>query len=151
MSRSRSGYTLTEMLAVLVIFGVVTSLSIPRMHGVSTRSSVRSARLQTAVYLTQARAAALQRGREARFIRSGNLLKVTIDSSGTQVLLVPSHNLLSERNVSLSASRDTIRFDPRGFAIGTSAIEKFIVVRDGMRDSVCVTKMGKVIQRGCSI
>jgi prepilin-type N-terminal cleavage/methylation domain-containing protein len=151
MSRSRFGYTLTEMLAVLVIFGVVTSLSIPRMHGISSRAGVSSARLQTAIYQTQAREAALQRGREARFVRTGNILKVTIDSAGTQVLLVPAHNLQSEHKVTVTSSRDTIKFDPRGFAIGTNAIEKFVTVRDGLRDSVCVTKMGKVIQRGCAL
>jgi prepilin-type N-terminal cleavage/methylation domain-containing protein len=149
--KSRAGYTLTEMLAVLVIFGVVTSLSIPRMHGMTSRASVSSARLQTAIYLAQARAAALQRGKEARFVRTGNVLKVTIDSSGTQVLHVPAHNLLNEHMVTVTASRDTIKFDPRGFAVGSNAIEKFITVRDGIRDSVCVTKFGKIIQRGCAL
>ena len=86
MLRNRSGYTLTEMILVLIIFGVVTSLSIPRLHAAQSSAGLRSARQQTAVYLAQAHALAVQRGKEARFVRNGNSVTVTVDSSGTQVV-----------------------------------------------------------------
>jgi Tfp pilus assembly protein FimT len=141
------------MIVVMVIFGVVTGLSMPRLHSVTSSAGLRSARVQTASYLLQARALAVQRGREARFIRTGDQVKVTVDSSGTQVVYARPHDLKSEHGVSVSVPatiNDTIRFDPRGFAINAAATQRLVLSRDGMKDSVCVTKLGKVM-RGCSL
>ena len=152
MFRNRSGYTITEMIVVLVIFAVVTSLSIPRLHAATSSAGLRSARTQTAIYLAQAHALAVQRGREARFVRTGNSVLVTVDSSGTQVEYGRPHDLLREHGVTVpTTSRDTITFDARGFAIGAGTTEKVVLTRDGMRDSVCVSKLGKIITRGCSL
>jgi prepilin-type N-terminal cleavage/methylation domain-containing protein len=151
MSMNRSGYTLAEMIVVMVIFGVVTGLSIPRLQGLVSSSGLRSAQMQTASYLAQARAVAVQRGREARFIRDGNSIYVTVDSAGTQVTYARAHDLQREHGVTVSTTTNQIAFDPRGFAIGTSSMEKVRLTRSGLTDSVCVTKLGKVIYRGCAL
>jgi prepilin-type N-terminal cleavage/methylation domain-containing protein len=152
MFRNRSGYTIMEMIVVLVIFGLVTGLSMPRLHAASSSAGLRSARLQTAVYLAQAHSLAIQRGREAWFLRSGNTIKVTVDSAGTQIIYGRVHDLSREHSVTIpSTSHDTIRFDARGYAIGAGSIEKVLLTRDGLSDSVCVSKLGKVINRGCSL
>jgi prepilin-type N-terminal cleavage/methylation domain-containing protein len=152
MLRNRSGYTIAEMIVVLVIVGVVTTLSIPRLHAASSSAGLRSARQQTAIYLAQAHALAIQRGKEAWFNRSGNTITVTVDSSGTQIVYGRAHNLLLEHRVTVAeASHDLIKFDSRGYAIGASTVEKVVLTRDGMRDSVCVSKLGKIITRGCSL
>jgi prepilin-type N-terminal cleavage/methylation domain-containing protein len=153
MSGIRPGYTLTEMVTVMVIFGVATGLGMPRLQGVTSSAGLRSARTQTMMYVAQARSLALQRGREARFVRSGDVIKVTVDSSGTQVVYSRPHDLKREHGVSIlsATTRDTIAFDPRGFAVGTGSVESIRLTRGGMRDSVCVTKFGKVIMRGCSL
>lgn len=152
MLRNRSGYTITEMIIVLVIFAVVTSLSIPHLHSATSSAGLRSARQQTAIYLAQAHALAIQRGKEAWFNRSGNIISVTVDSSGTQVVYGRAHDLSREHGVTIpSTSHDIIKFDSRGYPIAASSIEKVVLTRDGNRDSVCVSKLGKVITRGCSI
>ena len=152
MFRNRSGYTLVEMVVVLIIFGVVTGLSIPRLHAAQSSAGLRSARTQTAIYLAQAHALAIQRGREARFVRSGNSVSVTVDSSGTQVVYGRPHDLSREHGVAIpTTTQDTIKFDARGFATNITSTAKFVITRDGMRDSVCVAKIGKIITRGCSL
>ena len=79
-------------------------------------------------------------------------MTVTVDSSGTQVVYSRTHDLQREHGVAIpTASLDTIKFDSRGFAIGAGTVEKVVLTRDGMRDSVCVSKFGKVITRGCSL
>ena len=93
MLRNRFGYTLAEMIVVLIIFGVVVGLSIPRLHGAQSSAGLRSARQQTAIYLAQAHALAVQRGREAWFVRNGNSVSVSVDSSGTQVVYARAHDL----------------------------------------------------------
>jgi prepilin-type N-terminal cleavage/methylation domain-containing protein len=152
MLRNRSGYTLVEMVVVLIIFGVVTALSIPRLHGAQSSAGLRSARTVTAIYLAQAHALAVQRGRQARFVRSGNVVSVTVDSSGTQVVYGRPHDLSREDGVSIpTTTQDTIMFDARGFATNITTTAKVVLTRDGLRDSVCVAKIGKIITRGCSL
>lgn len=154
MSKARAGYTFIEMMTVMVIFGVVTGLSIPRLQGATAAAGMRSARLQVSSYLAQARALSLQRGRETRFIRTGNAIRVVVDSSGTYVTYARSHDLYGEHRTSLSSSgitADTIRFDARGFSVGASGLRKIYLTRAGQSDSVCVTKLGKVIQSGCAL
>jgi len=152
MFTSRSGHTLSELVVTVGIVGLVTALSIPRLHAASSSTAVRSARARTASYLMQARALGLQRGREARFVRSGDTIAVTVDSSGTQVIFARPHSLRSELGVAiLSATHDTIAFDSRGYAVAASSIEAIRFSRDDVRDSVCITKLGKVIERGCAL
>ena len=152
MLRNRSGYTIIEMIVVLVIFAVVTGLSIPHLHAATSSAGLRSARTQTAIYLAQAHALAVQRGREAWFVRSGNVVSVSVDSSGTQVVYGRPHDLSREHGVVIpTTTHDVIKFDPRGFAIGAGTVETVVLTRDGMRDSVCMSKLGKIITRGCSI
>lgn len=152
MLRNRTGYTIMEMIVVLIIFGVVTGLSIPRLHAAQSSAGLRSARTQTAIYLAQAHALAIQRGREARFNRSGNIVSVTVDSSGTQVVYGRPHDLTEEHGVAIPATtQDMISFDARGFATNITTVAKVVLTRDGMRDSVCVSKIGKIITRGCSL
>jgi hypothetical protein len=75
-----------------------------------------------------------------------------VDSSGTQIVYGRPHDLSEEHGVTIpSTSHDIIKFDARGYAIGASSIEKVVLTRDGFKDSVCVSKLGKVINRGCSL
>jgi hypothetical protein len=63
-----------------------------------------------------------------------------------------AHDLTEEHGVAIPATtQDTIKFDSRGMATNTGTISKFVLTRDGMRDSVCVSKLGKIITRGCSL
>jgi hypothetical protein len=79
-------------------------------------------------------------------------VKVTVDSSGTQVIYGRVHDLSREHGVTIPrTSHDIIKFDARGYAISASSIESVVLTRDGLIDSVCVSKLGKVINRGCSI
>jgi prepilin-type N-terminal cleavage/methylation domain-containing protein len=151
MPHGRKGYTLVEMMTVVVILGTVTILTTPRLRLMRAQAAFSSARTETASYLSQARAVALQRGREARFVTAGNNITVTVDSSGTQVVFARPRNLQLAYGVSLTATRAEIAFDPRGIAIGNASMERVRIVRDSLIDSVCVTKLGKVIARGCSL
>ena len=101
--------------------------------------------------LIVARASAIQNGSEARFIRSGNVVRVTVDSSGTSVTLI-SRDLYREHGVTFTtggAARDTVRFDPRGVAIGLTGAAIFKFTNATVKDSICVTKLGKVSRTGC--
>lgn len=153
MRAHRSGFTLLELLIVIIVMGMLGMFAYPRLRGSTTGIQVRSARQQTQEMLVVARAAAVQNGSEARFIRAGNVVRVTVDSSGTFVTLT-TRDLYTEHGVSVevggAAPRDTVRFDSRGLAIGLTGASTIRFTKSTTRDSVCVSKMGKVARTGCT-
>jgi len=140
--RSRQGFTFTEILVVFVVFGVVTSLTFPRLRESTLRSSVSGAKVDVATYLSVARAAAIRRGKTTQFHASGNAIWVTADSNGTQVTIARKFLLDSNSNVVVTASRDPISYDARGFASGLAGSATWVVTRGGKADSVCITRLG---------
>jgi prepilin-type N-terminal cleavage/methylation domain-containing protein len=153
MRRNESGFTLVELLLVVTIMGLMGMFAYPRMRGTTTSLSVRNARQQVQTMLVVARAASVQNGSEARFIRNGNVARVVVDSSGTFVTLI-SRNLYTEQGVTLTAGgaapRDTIRFDSRGMGVGLTGTATFKFTNSTAKDSICVSKYGKVARTGCS-
>lgn len=150
--RSRGGFTLLDLVLSITVMGLVGAIAFPRMRGPITSLQVRAARQSMSQMIVVARAAAIQSGTEARFVRSGNATRVVVDSSGVFMTLT-AKDLATEYGVALSVStggRDTLRFDPRGVAIGLNGAQWFRFTRDATVDSVCVSRFGKVMLKGCS-
>ena len=152
MRASRSGFTLIEMLIVVSLMGLMGMFALPRLRGSTNSMSVRSARQQTAEMLIVARASAVRSGADSRFIRSGNVVRVVVDSSGTLVTIA-ARDLYTSLGVTLAvggtAPRDTFRFSPRGQAIGLTGPATLRFTSGSSHDSVCVSKLGKVARAGC--
>ena len=151
MRARRTGFTLVELLIVMTIMGIMGMYAYPKLRSATTSYSTRNARQQVTSMIIVARAAAVQNGSEARFIRSGNVARVVVDSSGTFVTLA-SRDLNREHGVTFTTSgtaRDTIRFDPRGVAIGLTGAAIFKFTNSTVKDSICVSKLGKVARTGC--
>lgn len=152
MRARRIGFTLVELLIVMTLMGIMGMYAYPKLRGTTTSWSTRSARQQVTSMLIVARAAAVQNGSEARFIRSGNVARVTVDSNGTYVTLA-SRDLYRDHGVTFTTggtARDTVRFDPRGVAIGLTGSPIFKFTNATVKDSICVSKLGKVARSGCS-
>ena len=148
----RPGFTLVEMLLVMILLGLISAIAYPRLKGPVAGLSVRSALQQTSEMLIVARTAAVQSGAETRFIRNGNVLRTVMDSSGTWITL-GARDLYTLHGVTLTVSgtlpKDTIRFDARGIAIGLTASQTIKFTNSTAIDSVCVTRVGKVTRGGC--
>ncbi|HEX8849794.1 MAG TPA: GspH/FimT family pseudopilin [Gemmatimonadaceae bacterium] len=148
----RTGFTLVEMLLVVVFLGLMGAIAYPRLKGPAAGLSVRAALQQTSEMLVVARTAAVQSGSETRFIRNGNVLRTVMDSSGTWITLT-ARDLYALHGVTLTMSgtlpKDTIRFDARGVAIGLTASQTIRFTNSNAVDSVCVTRVGKVTRGGC--
>lgn len=145
-----AGFTAIELLIVLVVLGVLLTMTARAVRGAWVASSRRSATRDVAAYLFRTRAIAIQQSRAAWLVRSGNVLKILVDSSGTPVQLGTQLNFATRYGAILGASpKDTVPFDPRGFAVNVIQAPKIIVALGGRTDTVCVTGLGKITTRSC--
>jgi type IV fimbrial biogenesis protein FimT len=154
VERSRRGYTLTEMLIVVSIVGLLTLVSIPKFKGLVERNKLSAAREELAAAIATARAAAVQKGRTATLFLSGNKMWVTVvtSSSGTTTTVVPVKSFGTLYNVSVTATDPSITFDMRGFASPRlPSTGKFVITGASKKDSVCVTTAGQIMPRSCSL
>ncbi len=154
-SRSRSrqaqaGLTFVELIIVFVVLGLLLSITVRAVRGSWVASSRRSASRDVTAYLYRTRGIAIQQSRAAWLVRSGNILKIMVDSSGTPVQLGSQIDFSQRYGATLGASpKDTVVFDPRGFAPSAAQAPKIIVALGGRTDTVCVTGLGKITTRSC--
>jgi prepilin-type N-terminal cleavage/methylation domain-containing protein len=152
MKRSAVGFTIIEILIVIAIIGIAAAMAFPKLSGRVTTLNVRSAKQEVAAYLARARAAAIQNGRAAQFVRNGNVIEVQVDSD-TGAVLLGAKDLFDAHGVSVSAWANpaVIRFDPRGIADALGGTRAIVLSKAGVSDSVCVLGFGKVSTEGCSL
>jgi len=160
--RPRRGFTMIELMVVFSILGIITLVAIPRIKNFRAGSNMRSAKAQVASSIATARAAAIQKGRFARFIVRGNRLtvEVTADTShtagvvATGNMIILSNIPLDDRygvNMTIRAAADSlIRFDARGFGFtGSTGRATYVLTGSGVTDSVCVSPVGLIMKTGC--
>ncbi len=139
-----------ELLIVFVVMGIMLSFMVKAVRGSWVAASRRSGSRDVVSYLFRGRAIAIQQSRAAWLVRSGDVLKIMVDSSGTPVQLGSQIDFFQRYGAHLTATpKDTIQFDPRGFAVGVTTVPKFLLALGGLTDTVCVTTLGKITTRSC--
>jgi prepilin-type N-terminal cleavage/methylation domain-containing protein len=144
---NRRGFTLIEVVIVIVIIGVMAVFFFPRLGATLQKQNVRSARNAITTLHAKARAIAIQRGREVRFVLDANRIYLASRHPVTGVVdTVDSPQNLSDRyGVSISSTRDTLRIDPRG--VGMASSNTVIVVsRAGFADTITISSIGSVLR-----
>jgi prepilin-type N-terminal cleavage/methylation domain-containing protein len=150
----RNGFTLLEIMIVVVIFGLMTVAVYPRVGLVLAKNDVRSARTTLANKFVTARAVAMQCSRTASVTFNGNYVAVTAGPrtfpvAGSTVDTIGGvQNFNTLYGVTITADVATVSYDPRGFAGGPTGLGstplKFVVSRSGTRDSVSLDYLGRV-------
>src|ERR1044071_8494526 len=107
-SRAELGFTVVELLMVIVVMGFLTSIAYPRWTSVRASTNLRAARVQFPASLAIARAAAVRFGRPAQLKRTGNTIQVRADTGGTGVFVALTSPIAldSQFSVTLNASVD---------------------------------------------
>ena len=149
---SRRGYTMSETVIVMTIMGLVAALTWPKLHSKFGSNARHSARREALAYLYRAQATAVQQSRRSWLVRSGNTIKVLVDSSGTKMQRGATLDLKKAFGATLTATpADTIAFDPRGFAILGGTTPKLIMTTASSTgaDTVCVTGLSRIAIRSC--
>jgi prepilin-type N-terminal cleavage/methylation domain-containing protein len=139
----RRGFTLPEILIVIVMISVLALVAVPRFAVANGRRHMQSARMRVAAAFATARAAAIQRGDTANVVIASN--RVTVTSGNANLMSpVPLDTLYSVRVGGISDPY-TVTFSARGFASSGNTPAKIQLRRPGVPDdSVVVTKPGMV-------
>jgi len=142
--RHRGGFTLAEMLIVLVIIGIALSMAIPRMQGVLHESALQGSLNRVASDLTLTRLRAVRGASRASLTinAAGTGYTVVVDPNGTPQTIKTVSFATDTRGLVLSPASTSVTFDSRGLLVtGTATI---VATRQGRRDSVFVTGVGRV-------
>lgn len=141
--KHRIGVSLVELLLVLVIVGLLTTLALPPYVAVRNRASVRAAATAAVAAFDAARALALTRGRRAA-VRIDTLAgRIVVHSMADTILRLP---LAMSWGVRLSASRDSSALAPDGLGYGAANLT-LVIVRGAAADTVIVSRLGRVSRR----
>lgn len=109
--KSNSGFTLIEMLATIVVIGVIAAIAAPNFLGLLNRNRVNEAARQIEGALTEAQRQAIRRGKQC---------SISIDTANKIISNPAGGNgcLLSNRNLNdlirLDTNRATISFSGKG-------------------------------------
>jgi|SRR5919197_65051 prepilin-type N-terminal cleavage/methylation domain-containing protein len=150
----RRGFSLIEMFVVFVVVGVIVMIGAPRLRDAFEKTNVRSARIAVATSAAIARAAAVQRGCRAALhfaygTSSGMWVTACRLATPNSVDTIGSvRNLSNEYKVTLTATLDSVRYDPRGLSVETAdALVRVTGNSQGNSDSLIIKSYtGKVVR-----
>jgi prepilin-type N-terminal cleavage/methylation domain-containing protein len=140
--RNRRGFSMTEVLVVLVLIALIMKMSFPKIIAIRERNAVRAAKLQLVSQITTARAAAIRRSQPSTFTWQSGEALAKVGPTGTENV-VSGRVRLAAMQVTVTPT-DDIQFDPRGFATNLTARKVYRFTRNNYTDSLCVSKLGQI-------
>ena len=147
---ARRGFTLPEILIVIVLISLLSLAAIPRFAVANGKRHMQSAKMRVAAAAATARAAAIQKGQQVRFmIKSNRVTVIAITPPKDTVRLTPAIPLDTLYKVTATGFTDSlvVNFSSRGFALGFDNSTTITLTRPGVpTDSVVLTKTGMVKQ-----
>lgn len=146
--RSRDGFTLAEVLAALVIFGILLAIAAPRMTGVVQSAGRGSVTNQLAADLGLTRMRAMRAGNRARLVINSTGTGYTVELRGTDGTLVEQVKTVSfikdYPGLTLSPANDSVVFDGRGLRRGGATTIVAVQGSTSQRDTLTISPLGKV-------
>jgi Tfp pilus assembly protein FimT len=144
--RTRRGFSLAEILMCLVLVVLITKLSLPKIVSMREKNAVRAAKLQLASQIATARAAAIHRSQKASFRWDGTDGVAKVGGANGSETFVTGRVRLASLKVAVTpqGSQDSIVFDSRGFATNLTSRKVYRFSRNGVQDSLCVSRMGQI-------
>ena len=154
MKRARLGFTMVETLVVMAVLVLMTTMAYPRISRWRTGYDLRSAKQQVAAAIATTRAAAVQKGRPARFIVAGNVIRaiVATNAAGATVTVVPPIDLRATYGVTIATQNlpgNELLYGSRGVIAPQVAMPRYYLTNAAGRDSLCVSGVGVLLKRGC--
>jgi prepilin-type N-terminal cleavage/methylation domain-containing protein len=142
---TRRGFSLIELLIVIVLIGALASFAVPMVRRGMEARRVSGARIAITTMNAKARAIAVQRSRVVQFIVVGNEVRLVSRHPVTgAITVIEQRDLNSVYGVTVTSTRDTLRYDPRGLGLQNSATSIAVSRPGGYADTVVITSLGGV-------
>jgi len=139
-----AGFSLVEMLIVVVIIGMTTLFAFPRAQRMFEHTNVRGARTTILNMINAAKIAARQSNSSSSFVVTGNQVRVDRTMLGvTETVQQQDLNSAYYVTVTVTGGPGTISFDPRGVVTG-GVTTTIVVSKSGFADSVVVDGYGRI-------
>lgn len=145
----RNGFTLIEMLMVVVIISLTTLIALPKFRTVVNRSNLLSARAKVMASFSAARATAASSGRTTTLHLASNKVYVTATprlkttGSGTLDTIVIPKNIYTLYGVSATNTANDVVIDGRGLGVNGSTI---VLANGSLRDTITISQYGRVLK-----
>ena len=135
----RAGYTMMELLLVLVVSGIAAASGVRQLHEYLDRSATRAAVVEAALAVADTRDAAITAHALAvlRVDTASGVL--TLSSRGERLAI---HALGHQHGVRLSTTRDSIAFDVRGLGYGAANLT-LVARRGAAADTLVTSRLGR--------
>jgi prepilin-type N-terminal cleavage/methylation domain-containing protein len=152
ITRDTRGYTLLELLAVLVVLAVGASLAVPRLNAMASRMRARAALDQVASDLYYARVLAIREGSRTvlRFARRGDRSECHVPAYSVVVRTAPERTAWTTA-LDLPASAclrlgtvDSLTFNSRGLPDGVG--RKIRLEQEDAADSLTFSLLGRTFR-----
>ena len=143
-----AGFTLTELLIVVVIIGIVSLYVFPRAGQIYNRTMVAGARGVITNLFNATRAGARASNHTMVLMRTGNVMTIQQNDffpSTSKVTVGGFKDLSKQYGVTVTGT-DSIRVDARGMLLDSATEYKWIITRDGYSDSVMVNNYGRIVR-----
>ncbi len=152
-SRGHAGFTVIELLVVLALIGLLTSMVGPSLARMRSVSGFQTGRAQVTAALASARATSARSGRTSMVVidTATGMLRVQVDTSDigrpASPVVVRDFHVERETGTSLGSNRDALCFDARGIGViatGCSETGARITLRIGDTvDTIRVNAAGR--------
>jgi type II secretion system protein H len=143
----RAGFSLIEMLIVVVVIGLMTLIALPRLADAFAQNNLNSARAKIISLYSVARATASGSSRTTVLRLSGNRIYVVasprLDGVAGIDTVTPVENINTEYGITASVSSDSILLDQSGLGRNGSTV---ILSKSGRADTVTISQYGQILK-----
>ena len=145
--RRYPGFTVLELLVVIIIIGIATTVAFPKMNSMVKNEGVRSARRETITQLARARSIAVQRGCRSSIQMRAATSKVWVESCKASGAAgrdtIGSISLFSNYNTTFTTTADSLPFGPNSLGMGTATITMTFLRAGANTLSLNISSLGK--------